>query len=68
MSDTTDPGGATHVGIKKMVGYPCGLPLSSHPPPERLSRELPAVGHGDRCNDDPKRGGQYEVPGQEGHP
>jgi len=22
MSDTTDPGGATHVGMKKMVGYP----------------------------------------------
>jgi len=38
------------------------LPLSSHPPREWLSRELFAVGHDDRCNDDPQRGGQYKVP------
>jgi len=44
MSNTTDPGGATHVGIKEDGG----LSLSIHPPPERLSRELPAVGRGDR--------------------
>jgi len=49
MSDTADPEGATHVGTKNMVGYP----LSSHPPPERLSREPPAVGQGDRCNNEP---------------
>jgi hypothetical protein len=33
-----------------------------------LSQELPAIGHGDRCNHDPRRVGQYEVIGQEGHP
>lgn len=38
-------------------------PLSSHPPLERLSREPPAVDHGDRCNDDPQRGGQHKVTG-----
>lgn len=47
---------------------PRSLTLSSHPPPERLSRELSAVGHDDRCNDDPRRDGRYEVIGQEGHP
>ncbi len=34
----------------------------------RLFLELPAVDHGDRYNDDPQRGGQYEVIGHEGNP
>jgi hypothetical protein len=42
-------------------------PFSSHLAPERLPREMPAAGHGDRCNDDPQRGGQYEVRGHEGY-
>jgi hypothetical protein len=53
MSDTTDPGGATHVGIPYEEDGE--LPLSSHPPRKRLSREPPAVGHGDRCNDNQER-------------
>ena len=52
MSDTTGSGGATHVGIKKMFGPP----FSSHLPRERLLRELPAVDHGDRSNDNPQCG------------
>src|SRR5215203_4432409 len=45
------------------------LPYSSHPPPGRwLAREVPALGQGDRSNDDPQHGGPYEVPRPEGHP
>jgi hypothetical protein len=36
------------------------IPFSSHSPPQRLSREVPALGHGDRCNHDPQRGGHCE--------
>src|SRR5215213_9938755 len=44
-------------------------PFSSHPLPERwLSREVPTVDHDDCSNNDPQRGGKYEVIGQEGHP
>jgi len=38
------------------------------PPQQRLSRELPAVGHGDRCNDYPQPSSQDEEPVQESHP
>jgi hypothetical protein len=44
-------------------------PFSSHPLAERwLSREAPAIGHGDCCNHDPRRGGICETNCQEGHP
>jgi hypothetical protein len=38
------------------------------PAPELLSREMPAVGQGDRSNDHPQHGGKYEVEGHSGHP
>ena len=54
MSDTTDLGAAT--------------PFSGHPSPrKRLSCEVPAVCHGDRCSDDPQHGCQDEVIGHGGH-
>ena len=42
-------------------------PFLGHPLPKRLSREAPALGHGDRSYDDPQRCGQYEVPHQARH-
>ena len=42
-------------------------PFSSHSPPERLSREVPALGHGDRCNEDPQHGCEHKVVSNEGH-
>ena len=44
------------------------MTVQAAPSPQRLSRELPAVGHGERGNDEPQRGGQYEVIGHERHP
>src|SRR5215211_4310634 len=40
-------------------------PFSSRSPPQRLSREMPALSQGDRSNDDPQRAGPYELVGQE---
>src|SRR3712207_5432823 len=65
MSATTNPGGATHVGIKKMVRHL----LSCHPPPERwLSRKMTALGHGDCSNHDPHQGAEYEGIDEQGPP
>ena len=37
-----------------IAGDPSNATLfSSYPPPERLSRDMPAVGYCDRCNDNP---------------
>ena len=47
-------------------GYPL---LSSHSPPERcLLREVPVVGHGDYCDDDPQQGAECEEKGEQGPP
>jgi hypothetical protein len=61
-------------GTGAMSLYVCFLlarvratPFLSHPPPKRMSREMPALGHGYRSNDDPQRCGQYEVPDQARH-
>src|SRR5215217_8834688 len=47
-------------------------PSSSHPPPERwlarYSREMPVVGQGDRSNDDPQHGAEYEEKGEQRPP
>ena len=40
--------------------------LSSHASVECISREVSAISHGDRCNDDPRSRAQREVIGHEG--
>ena len=42
-------------------------PFLKPPPPRRLSREMPALGQGDRCNNGPQHGSSYEVKGHEVH-
>ena len=45
-------------------------PFSSHSPPAKrwLSREVPAIGHGDRCDGGPQHSGPHEVIGHLEHP
>src|SRR5215216_5950576 len=52
----------------RLVARVRATPFSSHPPPVWwLSREMPALGHSDRCKDDTQHDGPHEVKGQEGH-
>ena len=51
--------------LQSMVDYPLLKPPGSG---AVLSREMPALGHGDRRKNDPQHGGPCEGNGQEGHP